>query len=188
MVHCAVWKLSVIPQWKKFVNDTFSCKVGAWKFLRKISIVISIVISSRLLATKGIECMSYFSTCSQILLLWRSHHLCRNKCAALTLLWSNGSCFPFPCFEPYEEITERVVETSSFGNSGLEFSMSLGPNAPTASIDGRSHRYLVGYWPRDSFCCCAFMARCPSPFLLHNLIPSNLGPSQCICPTQIRGS
>lgn len=62
-------------------------------------------------------------------------------------------CLPFPCFEPCEEITERVVETSSFGNSGLEFPilMSSGPNVPTASTDGRSHRYLVGWLAQGPF-------------------------------------
>lgn len=88
VVHRAVWELSMIHQWKKFVNETFSCKVGAWKFLRKIPILVIIVILSRLLATKGTESMNYFFTCNKILLLWRSHHLWRNKCPALTVLWS----------------------------------------------------------------------------------------------------
>lgn len=88
VVHCCVWKLSMIHQWKKFVNDTFSCKVGAWKFIRKIPSVVIIVILSRLLVTKEIESMNCFFTCSKILLLRRSHHLWINKCPAFAVLWS----------------------------------------------------------------------------------------------------
>lgn len=156
MIHCAIWKFSKIHHSKKFVNDTFSCKVGAWKFLsRKIPVVVIIVILSRLFPTKGIESMNYFFTCNKILLLWRSHHLWRNKCPAFAVLWSpyKWFCLPFPCFEPCGEITERIVDTSSFGSSGLEFPilMSSGPNVPTASIDGRSHRYLVGWLAQGLF-------------------------------------
>lgn len=90
VVRCAVWKLSKIHQGKKFVNDTFSCKVGVWKFLsRKIPIVVIVVILSRLFPTKGIKSMNYFFTCSKILPLWRSHHhLWSSRCPAFAVLWS----------------------------------------------------------------------------------------------------
>lgn len=86
-------------------------------------------------------------------------------CSALKCC-TNGFCFPFPCFEPCEEITEKVVGTFSFGNSGLEFPilMSSGPNVPTTITDGRSHRYLV-WW----------LAQGPFPLLhAHDTVPVTL--------------